>query len=412
MEKTYISSHLIHPLAIKICEILSQNQYQSFIVGGCVRDIILGKIPKDYDIATDASPQEIMKIFPKTIPTGLQHGTVTVCMGNSVSDNFEVTTFRIEGEYKDGRRPEEVFFVMNIEQDLARRDLTINAMAYDPIANILIDPFNGIQDLQQGLLKAVGNPTVRFQEDGLRIMRVARFASCFAYNIDKETLTAMSHNLETLKKVSKERIKDELSKILTSEFASYGLQILLESKSLYIACPSLAERQLPLLIHQNRCQGSLEVQLAFLYNKLPITQTEQDLLNLKFSNKEIKRVIFLLQLVEKFNTFIEKDTPFAYKSFMALVKNHSLDSWQQSLAQFIQLAKAMEINVEFYLNKYNDEVVFCRKDMLLNGNDLIENGLDSGPIIKKCLDECYLEILRYPERNTKEYLIKYSFNVR
>src|SRR5678815_3809921 len=134
MENTNLSPQRVNRQALEICRILSNNGYQAYIVGGCVRDLLMGATPKDWDITTDASPEEVIALFPKTIPTGLQHGTVTVVMGLGIENHFEVTTFRIEGAYTDGRRPEEVFFVLHVDQDLARRDLTINAIAYDPIS--------------------------------------------------------------------------------------------------------------------------------------------------------------------------------------------------------------------------------------------------------------------------------------
>ena len=238
MEQKYTFSHLIKGQAIEVCRVLQEHNYQSFIVGGCVRDLLLNKTPKDWDICTSASPQKVVELFKKTIPTGLQHGTVTVCIGEGIENHFEVTTFRIEGEYTDGRRPEEVFFVTEVEQDLARRDLTINAMAYDPINNKMVDPYNGLEDLKNEIIRAVGKPSLRFQEDGLRIMRVARFAARFGYAVDQLTFIGMEENLETLKKISKERIKDELCKTLMSPYSSYGLDLLLKSGVLNIICPS------------------------------------------------------------------------------------------------------------------------------------------------------------------------------
>lgn len=406
MEHLHINPTLIHPLAIEVCRILHENDYQAFIVGGCVRDLLLGQKPKDWDITTDASPKRVIELFPKTIPTGLQHGTVTVVMGEGVENHFEVTTFRIEGAYSDGRRPDEVFFVMNVEQDLARRDLTINAIAYDPITQNFSDPFNGVEDQKAGLIKAVGNPVARFQEDGLRIMRVARFAARFGYAVDGATFQGMKQSLDTLKKVSKERISDELSKTLMSDNPSYGLQILRECGALDIACPLLAGRQLPLLPHQDLCKGSLEVRLAFLYNKLPIEQVQEELINLKFSNKEIKRVLFLLQLVERFYVFEEKHSALAYKSFMAVIKNHSPDPWEDTLRQFLRLTEPMGLASVSLLEEYQGTVVLARKDMAINGDDLLEGGMTPGPRIKKALDECYLEILRNPENNTKSRLLE------
>ena len=406
MQEFFINPSLIHPLAVEVCRVLNQHQYQAFIVGGCVRDLILGQKPKDWDITTDASPKKVLELFQKTIPTGLQHGTVTVCMGEGVENHFEVTTFRIEGEYSDGRRPDEVFFVMNVEQDLARRDLTINAIAYDPLSQRMVDPYGGAADLKKGLIRAVGKPAIRFQEDGLRIMRVARFASRFGYAVDGPTFQGMKDSLETLKKVSKERINDELTKILMSNNASYGLQLLRDSGALDIACPLLAERQLPWLVHQDRCTGSLEVRLAFLYNKLPPLQVQEELTNLKFSTKEMKKVVFLLQLMERFAEFQERDTVAAYKGFMAILKNHSPEPWHNTLQQFLQLTEPMEIASWALLDKYRTEVVLARKEMQLNGDDLLAAGMAAGPRIKQALDACYLEILRNPEHNTKYHLLE------
>ena len=406
MENLHIASHLIHPLAIEVCRVLNKNNYQAFIVGGCVRDLILGQKPKDWDITTDASPKKVMELFERTIPTGMQHGTVTVCMGEGVENHFEVTTFRIEGEYSDGRRPDEVFFVMNVEQDLARRDLTINAIAYDPIAHRCVDPFDGIKDLKEGVIRAVGKPTVRFQEDGLRIMRVARFAARFGYAVDAHTFGGMKSSLDTLKKVSKERINDELTKILMSKNASFGLQLLRDSGALDIACPLLAGRQLPLLSKQDTCTGDLETRLAFLYNNLPSQQVQEELINLKFSNKEIKRTVFLLDLVERFYILEDKQTVLAYKSFMATLKNHSPDPWEYTLKQFLHLTEPMGLASSALLDEYRNEVVLTRKEMQINGDDLLSAGMPAGPRIKKALEECYLEILRNPEHNTKYHLLE------
>ncbi len=406
MENLSISASLIHPLAIEVCKILNEHKYQAFIVGGCVRDLLLGQAPKDWDITSDASPQNVLDLFPKTIPTGLQHGTVTVCMGEGVENHFEVTTFRIEGKYSDGRRPDEVFFVKNVEDDLARRDLTINAIAFDPIANRFVDPYEGVQDLRLRTIRAVGNSVARFQEDGLRIMRAARFAARFNYTLQSETFQGMVYSLETLKKVSKERISDELCKILMSDNPGYGLYLLKESGALDIACPLLAGRQLPLIQHQDECKGPLEVRLAFLYNKLPIPQVQQELLNLKFSNKEIKKVLFLLELVERAYILQEINTVSAYKDFMAFLKNQSPDSWDLTLQQFLQLAGPMGIEARSLLDNYRNEIVLSRKEMQLNGDDLLAAGMSAGPRIKKALDACYLEVLRNPEHNTKQHLLE------
>lgn len=411
METRQISSQLVNPQAFEVCRALSHEGYQAYIVGGCVRDLLLGVPPKDWDITTDATTEEIMGLFPKTIPTGLQHGTVTVVMGLGVENHFEVTTFRIEGEYTDGRRPEEVFFVLNVEQDLARRDLTINAIAYDPIADRLVDPYNGMVDLHEGIIRAVGNPNARFREDGLRIMRAARFAARFGHALDGETFNAMRANIDTLKKVSKERIQDELCKTLMTENPSFGFQLLHQSGALEVACPYLCSRPayLHFLPQLDNCRAELETRLAFLYsNCTPTAKVQEELLNLKFSNKELKKVIFYLQLLDRYNVFVQKNSPLAYKSFMAVIKNCSPDPWEHNLEQFIQLLEALGFMARDQFDQFACVAVLPRKEMVLNGDDLLAIGIKPGPEIKKILDDCYLEILRNTEHNTKSFLLDYA----
>lgn len=403
--RTTILKKDVHPLALEVCSELQTHGHQAFIVGGCVRDLLLEVIPKDWDITTSAPPEEVMTIFPRTIPTGLQHGTITVCMGEGEANHFEVTTFRVEGQYLDGRRPEEVKFVKRIEEDLARRDLTINAIAYDPVANRAIDPFGGIFDLRSGIIRAVGKPEERFQEDGLRIMRVARFAARFGYQVEEETKRGMAFSRDTLKKVSRERVSDELCKTLMAQYPEYGLTILQETRVLGIACPLLGERILPRLHLQDRCQGELEARLAMLYNKQPVKLVEEELLGLKMSTKEVKRVIFLLTTLEKFFVFKESSTLSSYRKFMARIKNEATDPWEYTYQQFIELARALELPFQ-KLTFYEDEVVLARKELAINGNDLMGIGITPGPQLKVLLEKCYSEALEHPEHNTREHLIQ------
>lgn len=408
MKNLQISPQLVNRQALEVCRTLSQAGFQAFIVGGCVRDLLLSQTPKDWDICTDASPNQVIALFPKTYPTGLQHGTVTVAMGEGTENHFEVTTFRIEGEYFDGRRPESVHFVMHVEQDLARRDLTINAIAYDPISDRLVDPYNGFDDLQNRIIRAVGNPDARFREDGLRIMRVARFAARFGYQVEEETLQGMKRNIETLKKVSMERVRDELCKILISPNPLRGLQILLDAEAFLEVCPALETPELRKFMQfQNQCQGDLETRVAFLYFNIVTDVAKQDLLRLKFSNKELKRVIFLLELLDKFSGTVSFKNVNAYKSFMAVIKNHSPDPWTHSLEQFIHLTEAVGFDSRQLFSKYEDEIVFTKREMQLNGDDLLQAGVPAGKEIKNLLDKCYLEILRNPQHNTKEFLLNY-----
>ena len=198
-----------------ILQKLNENNYDGYVVGGCVRDSILGRQPGDYDIATNALPNRVSEIFgpKKTMPTGIKYGTVTVIVDG---ETFEVTTYRIDLNYSDGRRPDEVVFTSSVNQELARRDFTINAMAYNHRVG-LIDLFKGVQDIKNRIIRCVGNPYERFNEDALRMMRAVRFAAQLGFEIEKNTLHAIFINKDLLAKVSSERIMAELNKILLSD---------------------------------------------------------------------------------------------------------------------------------------------------------------------------------------------------
>ena len=192
---------------------LQKSGYEAYIVGGCVRDALLGREPNDWDITTSALPLEVKRIFVKTVDTGLQHGTVTVLAGGK---GYEVTTYRVDGVYEDGRHPKEVTFTPSLREDLQRRDFTINAMAYrEP--GVLVDLFGGQKDLEDGVIRAVGDPSQRFSEDALRILRAIRFSAQLGYRIEEETLRAASELAPTLRKISAERIRVELEKTITSD---------------------------------------------------------------------------------------------------------------------------------------------------------------------------------------------------
>lgn len=198
--------------------------FQAFVVGGAVREMVRCHPPKgDFDVATSARPQDVQRAFRKTIPTGIQHGTVTVL---SKGHAIEVTTFRTEGEYLDARRPSSVEFRTDVRDDLARRDFTINAMAYDPIDGTLVDPFGGQEDLKAGLVRAVGDPAERFAEDGLRPLRAVRFAAVLGFELDPATEAAIPATLPSFRKVAMERVREEFTKLLLSERPAFGIELL------------------------------------------------------------------------------------------------------------------------------------------------------------------------------------------
>ena len=213
---------------------LNEKGYEGFIVGGCVRDSLLGIKPHDWDITTSACPQEVKECFPRTYDTGIQHGTVTVVMGRT---HYEVTTYRIDGEYQDGRHPKEVIFTGNLTEDLRRRDFTINAIAYHPKKGY-VDPFGGKEDILRKCIRGVGEPAKRFQEDALRMLRAVRFRVQLGFDVEPETKKALEDNAFLIQKVSRERIREELEKLLMGAYLN-GLPLLWESGLLYWISPEI-----------------------------------------------------------------------------------------------------------------------------------------------------------------------------
>ena len=213
------------PTAIRqVAEVLHDAGHDVVLVGGAVRDCLLGRVHGDWDLASSATPDEVTALFRRTIPTGIEHGTVTVLCGRGDDRvTTEITTFRGEGEYIDGRRPSEVRFLRTLDGDLARRDFTINAMAWNPLTGVFTDIFGGLRDLQSGIVRAVGEATTRFAEDGLRAMRAVRFCAALGYSLDPETAAAIGGALDTLDQVSRERVQVELVKLLASPRPSLGL---------------------------------------------------------------------------------------------------------------------------------------------------------------------------------------------
>ncbi|MFZ5897185.1 MAG: CCA tRNA nucleotidyltransferase [Myxococcota bacterium] len=232
----------------ELARVLDRAGHKSWIVGGCVRDELLHELGliqngksaqrNDWDIATSARPEQVTALFRRVIPTGIQHGTVTVLMGK---DQYEVTTLRGESEYSDGRRPDSVFFVNDIEHDLARRDFTVNAIAFDILADQLLDPFGGIADLEARRLRAVGDPAERFAEDGLRVLRAARFVATLEFELDPDTARAIEPSLASYKKVSAERVRDEWMKTMKAHKPSRAFEIMREHGLLAITAPELME---------------------------------------------------------------------------------------------------------------------------------------------------------------------------
>lgn len=318
------------PDAVRVvCQRLRQAGHQAVCVGGAVRDALLGRAPGDWDVATSATPAEVQKLFRKTIPTGIQHGTVTVMArgrssrggeeGQAAGDAerhprmaIEVTTFRGEGAYSDGRRPDTVTFGVPLHEDLARRDFVINAIAYDPVDHALIDPFGGRDDLAAKRVRAVGEAHVRFDEDGLRVMRAVRFAAQLDFALDADTEAAIPGALARLGQVSWERVRDELIKTLRSPRGTRGLEIARRTGILAQVLPELvplgagagpadalageaaAAWQRALARVDAIAAGDPVLRLAALLWELASAQVDQAVRRLKASNAERARVLTLV----------------------------------------------------------------------------------------------------------------------
>lgn len=291
-----------------IIDRFKNNNYEAFIVGGSVRDSLLNRKVNDYDITTNALPSITESLFDKTIPTGIKHGTITILIDK---ESFEVTTYRIDGEYIDNRKPKEVIFVSDIEKDLSRRDFTINALAYNPDFGIK-DYFNGIDDLNNKIIRAVGEPNLRFQEDALRILRAIRFAAQLNFKIEENTLSAIKTNNKLIKNISKERIRDELLKMLTSNNPQKAILELYHSSLIdYIFnLDNSSYNNIEYLIKSiNTIDNDLDTRLThfffYLFNG-DLQAIELALKNFRFDNARIKNIVTISQFKNYFKEITSK----------------------------------------------------------------------------------------------------------
>jgi tRNA nucleotidyltransferase (CCA-adding enzyme) len=279
---------------------LGASGHRSWLVGGAVRDLLLHRQreAQDFDVATPATPAEVMALFPRVVPTGIDHGTVTVLVGKAP---VEVTTFRGEGAYLDGRRPESVTFHGDLREDLARRDFTINALAYDPLARELRDPFDGRADLRARVLRAVGDPRERFAEDGLRAMRAVRFAAQLGYDLHPATRTAIPGALDVVRKVSTERVAEELTRLAVAPHAGRGLELMRRTGLLRVVLPAVAARSVAELRHVEAALDALppepEVRFAWiLHGSAGPEEAARILFGLRLSRRVADEAAALLRL--------------------------------------------------------------------------------------------------------------------
>ena len=429
--------------ASHIISVLTEAGFEAYVVGGCVRDAILGRDAADWDITTNALPSQVKALFPRTLDTGLQHGTVTVMQGK---EGFEVTTYRIDGEYLDGRHPDKVTFTPSLLEDLKRRDFTVNAMAYNEKEG-LVDAFGGLEDLERRRIRCVGDPRERFTEDALRILRAVRFSAQLDFTIEEKTRAALSEFAPRLLKVSAERIQTELVKLLTSSHPEVFRVVWETGISAVILpefdacmdtpqnnphhCWSVGEHTLRALTF---VEPDKVLRLAVLLHdigKPPVRTTDECgidhfyshaqkgaemaggiLRRLKFDNDTRKRVARLVQVHD------DLQIAAAQRSVRRAVYRIGADLFPDYLK--VRRADIMAQNPDVRQEKLNElarieemyqkilEAQQCLslKDLAVTGRDLIEAGMRPGPELGRTLNQLLELVIEHPEYNTKESLLE------
>lgn len=428
----------------KIIEILTAAGYEAYAVGGCVRDSILGKEPSDWDITTSATPEETKRLFDRTIDTGIKHGTVTIMLDR---EGFEVTTYRIDGDYEDGRHPKEVTFTASLEEDLRRRDFTINAMAYNEQCG-LVDIFGGVRDIEQGIIRCVGNAEERFTEDALRMMRAVRFSAQLGYQIDAETKSAVRRLAPNLKLISAERIQAELVKLVTSPHPDYlriayetGIteQVLPEFDICMKTpqnnphhCYSVGEH---ILHAMQKIDADKVLRLGMLFHDIgkPKTMTVDEkgithnkghaivgekmareiLHRLKFDNDTIDKVAKIVLYHDQEITPTDSGVRRAVNRmggdiFPMLFPVRRADICAQSDYHREEKLQKLAYIQEIYDGILQRQECLSLRDLAVTGSDLIALGIPAGREIGMLLKELLEIVLEEPERNTKEELLLIS----
>lgn len=447
---------------VKIGGIFRKNGFKAYLVGGAVRDMILGKKGHDYDLATNATPKQVMGIFKKVIPTGIAHGTVTI---HIFGMQIETTTFRTEADYTDGRHPDSIKFATTIEEDLSRRDFTMNAIAADLESGELTDPFDGQKDIRNKIIRTVGEPQERFAEDGLRPVRAVRFSGQLGFSIEEKTLAALSEP-EVLKKtasISVERFRDEFCKMLLCERPSDSLKLLEKTGILNIFIPEFAVcrncsqkdsrgfHEFDVADHilyacDGAQKGNLEVKLAAFYHDIgkPECRTTEivdgeervhfhghetksaqkalaSMTALKFPNETIKNVVHLVQ--EHMFYYEHSWSDAAVRRFIIRVKPENIENlFALRLADIYGMHRtplkegspAWNILLEF--RKRIESVLEKKsalgiKDLAVNGRDLMQEGIPSGKAMGMILNELFETVTESPAMNEKEKLLALAKNI-
>jgi tRNA nucleotidyltransferase (CCA-adding enzyme) len=430
-------NHLIH--------VLQKAGSEAYAVGGCVRDSLLGRKPADWDITTSATPKEVKALFPRTLDTGIQHGTVTVMEGGK---GYEVTTYRLDGIYEDSRHPSEVIFTASLEEDLKRRDFTINAMAYNDEAG-LVDLFGGCIDLSRGRIACVGDPIERFSEDALRMLRGIRFCAQLGYELDPATKEGMHRLSPTLANISQERIREELMKLILSDHPEY-LRIAYETGMSKVIFPewdmametfqnhphhfygvgehilhalmlseNRKEIRLPMLFHDigkpaARHIGEDGITHFWNHGVLGAELTKNIMKRLKFDTATIERTARMVRFHD-YGDEEEPDASFVRHALNKLGEDLFPDLFAIKRADILaqseylreeKLAK-LERFTKIYLEIQRKKECVSLKDLAINGEDLIAAGLRPGKELGETLKILLELVLEHPEYNQKEILLRH-----
>lgn len=393
-----------HPTHVKNCiELLERSGYSAYAVGGAVRDSLLSKTPSDWDVTTSATPNEILSVFSdfRTIPTGIKHGTITVLFDeDNIRYPVEITTFRVDGEYKDSRHPESVSFSKSIGDDLSRRDFTVNAMAYNESDGI-IDLFGGTTDLENKIIRAVGDPEKRFCEDALRILRAFRFAAQLEFEIEEKTLEGAIKCAPLLKNIARERISAELKRLLASSGALYSLQKIIDGgiwNEIFEISPPKYEQICAINLVPN---GNFATRLAILLANYTECEQEQTLNSLRLSNDE-KKVVLRLCKVKNFKIQSENYSKWA---------RHFLHLYDNICADALDVYSVWAEKEKFDAFK---SIVWAERmqkrplrvsDLAIKGDDLLPLCQDNRVLVGKTLNSLLSLVIDAPEFNEKSILI-------
>lgn len=388
-----------------ILDTLNKGGHEAYIVGGCVRDSILGRIPQDWDITTSALPEETKTLFDHTFDTGIQHGTITVVLHK---ENYEVTTYRIDGEYADCRHPDEVSFTKNLTEDLLRRDFTMNAIAYHPDEGFR-DPFHGQEDIAAETIRGVGDPALRFQEDALRMLRCVRFAAQLGFQIEEETWAALCANTALIQKISVERIREELEKLWLSPFKE-KMPLLWESGLLAQINPTLSARLIArsqtILEQISACPRDALLRWCVVLQDYTSPEAKNFLKGMKFDNHTLKRVCLLLD-------YLPHDVPTEAYPLRKLAGTIGEEATEQLLLlqSILRPASPHPKSKALFKKILADGDCLTLKTLKLSGKDLMEMGAPHGKELGSVLAELLELVLHEPAKNTKEFLTKQARSI-